>query len=210
MFQIEKSLMMHLFITNTNIRDLLKQTSGVKELKEKLLQNAKKMNASNKKQEVKIPSRSVQDESNYRENQSQDYELDMKTLEMKLKKASNTTTSHESTSATNEKLSSITNETSSSKKQLIEEVKQIPIYSVKVIKTDPNTGCTNALEIKVNLPLHSSASDAQLDISTSKVMLNSQAYFLSLNLPKNINDEQAIAKFNKKLKTLTITAPCLV
>ncbi|CAL1531244.1 unnamed protein product [Lymnaea stagnalis] len=68
------------------------------------------------------------------------------------------------------------------------------------------------LVIKIELPLLSSAAQANLDIFEKKMVLTSvapAAYKLDLSLPYPVNEDEGSAKFDKAKRTLTVTLPVL-
>uniref|UniRef100_A0A0B7A7Y4 PIH1 domain-containing protein 2 n=1 Tax=Arion vulgaris TaxID=1028688 RepID=A0A0B7A7Y4_9EUPU len=104
------------------------------------------------------------------------------------------------------KLTGISN--TPSKKGLIEEINdnkiQTPKYSLETCESEMR----RQLVLKVDLPGVKSVSECQLDISEDDVMLKVPGHYeLKVKLPNLIDDDQAIAKFSKKLSVLTLTMP---
>ncbi|XP_076457819.1 PIH1 domain-containing protein 2-like [Babylonia areolata] len=96
------------------------------------------------------------------------------------------------------------------KKQLIQELnsEETTLRNPGYILEKSSSG--DGLELKVDLPGVTSVSQCELDISEDDVKLYVEGqYELTVQLPSQINDSKARAKFSKKQSTLTLHMPLL-
>lgn len=74
---------------------------------------------------------------------------------------------------------------------------------------DPSCACCEQLVVVVDLPKAVSASELQLDTTSTWVRLQSPHYRLRLALPHKVDEERGAAKWDGKTKRLSITLPIL-
>ncbi|XP_061683880.1 PIH1 domain-containing protein 2 [Syngnathoides biaculeatus] len=89
----------------------------------------------------------------------------------------------------------------------VEEPKK-PEYRLEVM--DHAEGFPSKMKLTVELPKISSMSEWQLKMSKDDVLLEVEdIYFLLLDLPKAVNENTAVAIFNKRSRRLTVTVDVL-
>ncbi|PVD27474.1 hypothetical protein C0Q70_12635 [Pomacea canaliculata] len=97
--------------------------------------------------------------------------------------------------------------TNTNKKVLIEEIEVTknlitPKYDLHISQA------SNTLVLTVHLPHVTSVSQCQLDVSQDDVKLQvSDKNYLTVTFPVVVDDTKALARFNKKLSTLTLHVP---
>lgn len=74
---------------------------------------------------------------------------------------------------------------------------------------DPSCACCEQLMVVVQLPKAASARELRLDTSSTWIRLQSPNYRLRLALPHKVDEERGAAKWDGKVKALSITLPIL-
>jgi hypothetical protein len=85
---------------------------------------------------------------------------------------------------------------------------QTPEHTLEFIEEDMIQGKRGAVRVVISLPLCDRMdSSVGLDVSTDRLVLQSDHYRLELTLPRRVDAERVRASFKKKRRSLVVTAP---
>ena len=81
------------------------------------------------------------------------------------------------------------------------------VEDMNAVTTTAGTSRPTEIVVEVNLPEFESTKNVQLDVTESKLTLESEIHSLSIGFPYPVEEEKGQAKFDKSTRRLTVTAP---